>query len=113
LRQISDLEKKVAELEAWNAEKEKYQLHDIRQGLPGGQDGMFAYRLKSMGSTGEPIHFLCANCFYDRHKSILQHQMLVPGACEAYLCHRCGNILYRTGHPYPEHFGLRPKRPSR
>jgi hypothetical protein len=116
LKQVSELEKQVAELEAWDAEARKYVLYNLRAGLPmptampGVQGEAFVYRLKTQGSSGEPIHFLCANCYQDRHKSILQNQELMPGACDAYLCHRCGNILYRTGNAYPEHFGFRPKR---
>jgi hypothetical protein len=113
LQRIGELEKQIAELEAWDAEKEKYMLYDLRKGLPSGEDGAFAYRLKGQTGPSEPVHLLCAHCFQDRHKSILQHQMLFPGMCDAYLCHRCGNILYKTGHPYPEHFGLKPKRSGR
>ena len=113
LQQISELEKQVTRLEAWNAETEKYQLYDLRHDVPGADAGALAYRLKEQEGRTEPIHLLCANCFEDRHKSILQRQMLQPGLCDAYLCHRCGSILYRTGHPHPEHFGLKPKRSAR
>ena len=113
LDRVRNLEKENAELKAWDAETEKYQLTDVRKNAGFGQEGAFAYRLKAMGPSGEPIHFLCAKCFQDREKSILQAQLLFPGHCDALLCHRCGNIVYLTGHPHPEHFGLKPKRSGR
>lgn len=110
LAQIGDLEKRVAELETWDAEAQTYQLTDVRTpGHPAGP--ALAYAPKEGTHAGEPPHFICANCYQERHKSILQAQTLYPGGCNALICPRCGVILYREGHPYPEHFGLKaPKR---
>lgn len=116
LDRVRGLEKEVADLKAWDAETEKYQLTNVRHGpatLPLGEEGAFAYRLKNSGPSGEPIHFLCAQCFQDRKKSILQGQKLFPGNCDVLVCQRCSNTIYVIGHPYPEHFGLKPKRSGR
>jgi hypothetical protein len=111
LKQIGDLEKAIAELEAWDAEAETYQLTDVR---PKGNvmGSAFAYAPKEGTHPTEPSHFICANCYQDRHKSILQEQFLYPGGCDALICPRCSMIIYKDGHPYPEHFGLRPPKRS-
>jgi hypothetical protein len=65
LEEIRSLKTKMAELEAWAAEKERYQLKDF-----GG--GTFAYELKQGEANGEPPHRICAACYQKGHKSILQ-----------------------------------------
>lgn len=65
IQSIGELEKKVANLEAWETEKQRYQLTDF-----GGST--FAYALKPEASNGEPAHRLCAACYQKGHKSILQ-----------------------------------------
>jgi hypothetical protein len=69
IEKIRQLEKQVADLEAWNSEKERYALTDV-----GG--GNVAYLPKpSMRGTG-PAHYMCANCYEQRKKSILQHAQM-------------------------------------
>jgi hypothetical protein len=111
LKQIGDLEKQIADFEAWDAEAETYELTNVRPATVRGS--AFAYAPKEGTHTGEPSHFICATCYQERHKSILHEQMLQPGMCDTLICPRCNVILYRIGHPYPEHFGLRPKRSGR
>ena len=112
LKQIGDLEKHIAELEAWDADAETYQLTDVRTPThPMGS--AFAYVSKKGTHTSEPAHLICATCYQEKHKSFLHGQVLFPGACQALMCHRCGNILYLNGSPHPEHFGLKPKRSGR
>jgi hypothetical protein len=113
LKQIGNLEKQIADLEAWEAEAQTYELTNIRPKThPMG--GAFAYAPKEEAHPTEPPHFICANCYQDRHKSILQEQFLYPGQCHALICPRCRVIIYKDGHPYPEHFGLRaPKHSNR
>src|SRR5262245_32298267 len=65
LERIRDLEKKVAGFEAWDREKNRYQLTDFGSGT-------FAYALKSEARDGEPMHYICATCYQQGHKSILQ-----------------------------------------
>jgi hypothetical protein len=63
---VRDLEKEVADLKAWGVEREKYELKQV------GQRGTFAYTLKEQSGISEPPHSLCANCYQDGRKSILQ-----------------------------------------
>jgi hypothetical protein len=65
LQRISQLEKEMADMEAWDAEKKKYELKEI-------SDGTFAYVLKEDAGTSEPAHWLCATCYQHGKKSLLQ-----------------------------------------
>jgi len=64
---IRDLEAEVACLKAWDGEKARYELKSI-SGVA------FVYSLKASESNGEPPHWLCANCYGNRKKSLLQVQ---------------------------------------
>ena len=57
----------MAQLEAWEAEKKRYRLTDY-----GG--GTFAYELKPETAEGELSHRICAACYQQGHKSILQYK---------------------------------------
>lgn len=65
LERIRQLEKEVAEMEAWEAEKDKYQLQERREYL-------YVYVLKTDANNSEPFHEICATCYQHRRKSILQ-----------------------------------------
>jgi hypothetical protein len=82
IEEVSSLEKKVAGFEAWEAEKQRYQLTDF-----GG--GTFAFLLKPASSGGEPSHRICANCYQIRQKAILQFSHIGTGQ-EYYDCLCCG-----------------------
>lgn len=69
LEQIRALEEKVASFETWDAEKKRYELKQFGSGA-------FAYALKPEAHGAEPMHQICANCYENRKKSILQ---IVPG----------------------------------
>lgn len=68
LQRIRDLEEKVASFERWETEKQRYELKDF--------GGAFAYTLKPEAQGAEPVHEICAKCYQDGKKSILQ---IVPG----------------------------------
>jgi hypothetical protein len=87
---VGELRGRVSELEAWGADKQRYKLTDIGGGLR-------AYALRDDMENGEPHHYLCAQCFSDDVKSILQPEMRFPGRCDVLACNRCGSDLYRTG----------------
>jgi hypothetical protein len=73
------LEQKIMEYEKWDAEAARYELKEIATGI-------FVYVLKPNHASGEPIHWLCPNCFQKREKSILGK----PGVDWLnYKCHRC------------------------
>lgn len=65
LQRISDLEKEITQLKAWDAEKENYDLKPIARGT-------VTYMLKPEVRGSEPPHWLCAQCFENRKRSILQ-----------------------------------------
>ncbi|NQV55929.1 MAG: hypothetical protein HQ503_08740 [Rhodospirillales bacterium] len=81
-RRIDALEKQIAEMEAWAAEKERYQLTDF-----GG--GTFAYTLKPDMESGEPAHRICTNCFQNSQKSILQSSGQNHYSQDTYDCPAC------------------------
>ncbi len=95
-----DLEKEVADLKAWDAEKQKYHLVDLRINVAPGHGGALAYALKEQASSSEPIHFLCPNCYEDGRKSILQEEKRVPGMVDILWCNCCSAEINRTGITY-------------
>lgn len=98
---VGKLEKEVAELKAWDADKERYQLTEI------GYEGTFAYSLKKGMEASEPDHKLCANCYNQGQKSILQQETRAPGRVEVLVCQRCSADIYLSGSWRPEHSGRR------
>jgi len=78
---ISELEQQIMDLKNWEREAQRYQLAEIGSGV-------FAYRLKPGVQPPEPTHMLCANCYGQRKKSILQlYNQNELG--EVYICHGC------------------------
>jgi len=65
LERVSDLEKEVADLEAWEATKQRYELKAT-------SGGGFAWFLKADAQGSEPPHKICTNCYEQRKRSILQ-----------------------------------------
>ena len=65
VQHVGELEAKMAQMETWDAEKQRYALAEY-----GG--GTFAYALKPEETRGEPPHRICANCYQQGRKSILQ-----------------------------------------
>lgn len=105
LERIRQLEKQIADFEAWDAEAETYQLTDLR-GKSDPRGSILAYAPKEGTHTSEPAHFLCAKCYHERHKSILQHETRDPGRCKVLVCHRCGSDLYLEGERDAKHAGV-------
>ena len=65
IERVRGLEKQVVQLEAWNAEKDRYELKAV-------EHGAFAYALKREAQGSEPPHQICAACYEHGKKSILQ-----------------------------------------
>jgi hypothetical protein len=65
LERVRELEKQIADLEAWDAEKQRYALTSV-------EPGVFAYVLKPDAQPSEPPHWLCTTCYQSGKKSILQ-----------------------------------------
>lgn len=85
IQRVSGLEKQIAQLEAWEAEKQRYELKEVSQSA-------FAYVLKPEASAAEPSHWICARCYQHGKKSILQGRGDVWGT-EPFKCHECGNEI--------------------
>ena len=75
---VRELNDKLLKHETWEAEKKRYGLKELPH-------GGFAYSLNDAEQTGEPAHYICANCFEDRVKSILQPKL------KGFVCPRCKN----------------------
>jgi hypothetical protein len=80
---INTLEAEMARFDKWDIEKERYELKTIFYGT-------FAYVLKDNSRDTEPSHWLCANCFQTRAKSLLQfHSVGIANLRHNYACHAC------------------------
>ena len=71
LNKISELEKEVARVKAWEEQKQRYALVSPWQGA-------VTYALKKASSNAEPPHWICANCYEDGRKSILNDLLKIP-----------------------------------
>lgn len=85
IKAVGDLEKKVADFEKWEREANKYQLAEIGP-------AMFAYIAKTNRNPATPFHALCANCYQNRKKSVLQHSYANYGMAN-FECHACNSKL--------------------
>lgn len=90
--QIRDLKEEIVRLEAWESEKERYELKVA-------EIGSTVYALKPSMSNGEPPHWLCANCYQQGKKRILQGRGHASGGSR-WTCPDCKSELAmsrRTG----------------
>ncbi len=89
LGRIRDLEKQVAELEAWDAEKGRYELIEVG-------DGALAYSIRDDARGVEPPHWICAACYQRGKKSILQITGNAPGDIRMmkWTCSACTSLIY-------------------
>lgn len=60
-----ELINKVREFEQWGKTESEYNLKEVKPGI-------FAYVFKESQNLEIPTHWLCANCWNDRKKSIFQ-----------------------------------------
>ena len=67
LDRVSELEEKVVSFEKCDTEKERYELKELIPASP-----TFAYTLKPNAQPPEKFHCICATCYQNRIKSILQ-----------------------------------------
>jgi hypothetical protein len=93
---VDDLEKEVADLKKWGADKKRYELAEVASGV-------LAYAIKEAVRGAEPEHHLCPDCYQNGQKSLLQREYREVGRASLLVCHRCGLDLYLTGMREPEH----------
>ena len=79
---VSALEKEIANMKTWEAEKHRYELKDI-----GGRG--YAYIVKGAVRGTEPPHAICANCYEHGEKSILQFNGEPRLYEQAFACPSC------------------------
>jgi hypothetical protein len=89
IEHVRELETEVARLEAWETEKQKYELTDVG-------NGSLAFALKEEAASGAIPHYLCANCYNEGHPSYLQKQER-PHRRQALHCQRCGSDIWPWG----------------
>jgi len=66
IERIRELEEELTKVRAWETEKQRYKL-------VAPFTGAMVYALKKSMSDGEPPHYICANCYQDGKRSILQN----------------------------------------
>lgn len=85
LKVKDEIEKELTEYKNWDKEKPNYQLTEISRNV-------FVYCYKSIDQSTEPVHWLCANCYTDNKKSILQRWGRFHsehGSSNIYICRKC------------------------
>ena len=86
IQTIRSLEEQVANWEAWDAKKKRYELKNVGHGC-------FVHMLKPEARGSKPPHFVCANCYEQRRISVIQYGPPKPGASIGYFCPSCGTII--------------------
>lgn len=82
LGQNETLNKRLIEMENWEAESRKYTLAEIAEGV-------FVYSLKADQKNNTPPHWLCPNCYQNKKKSILQFQYSPTARNNTFKCAQC------------------------
>jgi hypothetical protein len=100
IQQVSSLKQDLMRFETWEAEKQRYELVDVKEGV-------FVYRLKAGVEPPEPPHDICASCYQQRKKSVLQNQHWQPFRAHVMVCNECDAVVYLSGHPHPDHQKIR------
>lgn len=85
LDEIGTLKKRVADLEAWEREKARYELVALAPNV-------MAYSIKATARGTEPPHYICANCYNAGRKSFL-NQHIRGQYYDEYLCATCEEKL--------------------
>jgi hypothetical protein len=93
-QRMGDLEKEIAAFKDWETEKERYALTDYGSGT-------FAYALKPAMANGEPAHRICAHCYGQGHKTLLQFVMSTRSQ-ERLHCARCKADIFLGTYRTPE-----------
>lgn len=64
--EIRTLKKEIADVKAWESQKQRYQLTTF------GENGAVVYALKESMSVSEPPHWICTKCYEEGKRMILQ-----------------------------------------
>ena len=86
---VQELEREVTRLKDWKAEAETYEVREVASGV-------FAYLPRGHAGKFQPAHKLCANCFNQGTKSLLQQQRVEVERQLSLVCHKCkANVIFR------------------
>jgi hypothetical protein len=81
---IREREEEIVRLKNWETEKQRYEMRDISG------SGAIAYLIKPENQGTEPVHCLCANCYQNAKKSILQNTIKMnPPYGRIWACPNC------------------------
>ena len=84
LQKIHALEQEIADLHDWDVEKTRYGLVQVSENV-----AAFAYLLKKdAAQVGEPLHYICTQCYQDRVKSIIQYNRTT----RRHICPKCQTV---------------------
>jgi hypothetical protein len=84
--EVGSLKAQIVRMENWGTQKQRYKLVTL-------YPGSFAYALKKAVSEGEPSHYICANCYENGKRSIMQATQKTSafGAKTCFVCRICGS----------------------
>jgi len=85
-------EQKLREIEDWRIEAASYKLTEVASGV-------YVYAKEKTTTSSEPYHYLCAKCYNDRKKSILQRISKTMMGIE-YICHTCKSEILDHSQSY-------------
>jgi hypothetical protein len=92
---IRQHEEEIARMKAWDAEKQRYELKAIAAG------GSLVYSLKEEAKGTEPPHWICAACYQNDQKFILQRGDYSTGGEWAYVCPNYHNAVRARWEAFP------------
>jgi hypothetical protein len=88
--QVHELESQIKALKDWKDEAEKYEVREV-------STGVFAFLEIGFAGKLQSAQKLCANCFNQGRKSLLQQQHVEVGRQLSLLCHRCeASVVFRN-----------------
>jgi cell division protein FtsB len=85
VKQIDGLNSKIASMEKWEAEKNRYQLKKL-------PPGVYVYSLKPDAAGEEEAHYICQTCYQRGKKSILNKDEDWNGTYNL-MCNECDKNL--------------------
>lgn len=93
--EIRDLKDRLAKMEKWEQEKQRYELVQPAQSAP----GIFVYQLKESERGTEPVHPVCTKCFHEGRAQILQQDTVITpnGFFTRLVCPGCETELVTSG----------------
>jgi hypothetical protein len=95
IEKISELEKQMAIFMEWNTQKQRYKMYSLAQ-----FGASIAYILKPDATESEPFHCICAICYDNGKRSILQFAHGVLGSSEQILvCPICKSEVHADRWP--------------